>query len=142
MSAGTGTEIYIGPYLIHRHPDLWEETSRLLPSASAPNSRDTDIRARCCRFRLARETASRDFFARLEMQIHLTTDIRGALLRFDGVGPHHALLIFGAAPLAAASNCRGISPTKKLASRFEVLLVSKICRYDAVSRDPGRLAQR
>ena len=31
-----GTEIYISPYFIHRHPDLWEAPDRFDPDRSPP----------------------------------------------------------------------------------------------------------
>ena len=77
-----GTEIYISPYFIHRHPDLWEDPDRFNPDRFAPDH----LQGRPPLAMLAFSTGPRncigEFFARIEMQIHLMTIAKRLRLRF------------------------------------------------------------
>jgi cytochrome P450 len=82
-----GTEINIAPYLIHRHPDLWEEPSRLVPERfSAKRSRHRHALA-MLPFSVGPRDCIGDFFARIVMQIHLMIIAQRLRLRYQEAAP-------------------------------------------------------
>jgi cytochrome P450 len=66
-----GTEVYISPYLIQRHPDLWEEPNSFHPE----RFKSTGVRERrsatMLPFSLGPRNCIGEVFARTEMQVHL-----------------------------------------------------------------------
>lgn len=77
-----GTEIYIPPYFIQRHPDLWEEPDRFNPDRfSAENSKHRH-RLATIPFSVGPRNCIGALFARIEMQIHLMTIARHLRLRY------------------------------------------------------------
>jgi cytochrome P450 len=82
-----GTEIYISPYLIHRHRDLWEEPNRFVPERfSAERSRHRHPLA-MLPFSGGPRNCIGDFFARVEMQIHLMIIAQRLRLHYAEVAP-------------------------------------------------------
>ncbi|MGC2705319.1 MAG: cytochrome P450 [Candidatus Acidiferrales bacterium] len=77
-----GTEIYISPYIIQRHPDLWAEPDSFQPE----RFNLTDVRekraAAMLPFSIGPRNCIGEFFARTEMQIHVMTIARRIRLRF------------------------------------------------------------
>ncbi|MGA9470912.1 MAG: cytochrome P450 [Terriglobales bacterium] len=68
-----GTEIYVSPYFIQRHPDLWEEHDRFNPDRFDPeNSRESNPLA-MIPFSTGPRNCIGENLARVEMQIHLMT---------------------------------------------------------------------
>jgi cytochrome P450 len=66
-----GTELYLPPYFIQRHPDLWEEPERFNPDRfRAENSRHRH-RMATIPFSAGPRNCIGTHFARIEMQIHL-----------------------------------------------------------------------
>ena len=68
-----GTEVYISPYVIQRHPDLWVEPDSFHPE----RFKSTDVRERRSATMLPFSAGPRncigEVFARTEMQVHLMT---------------------------------------------------------------------
>ena len=68
-----GTEIYIPPYFIQRHPDLWEEPDRFDPDRFHPENLKLRHRLAAIPFSAGPRNCIGGLFARVEMQIHLMT---------------------------------------------------------------------
>jgi cytochrome P450 len=76
-----GTEVYISPYLIQRHPAHWEDPDRFNPDrfdAGRPGDRHG---LAMLPFSAGPRKCIGEFFARIEMQIHLMTIARRLRLR-------------------------------------------------------------
>lgn len=77
-----GTEIYISPYFIQRHPNLWNEPDRFNPDRfSFENSRHRH-RLATLPFSSGPRNCIGASFARVQMQIHLMTIARHLRLRY------------------------------------------------------------
>jgi cytochrome P450 len=77
-----GTEIYISPYLIQRHPDHWQNPDRFNPDRFAQEqSRDRQALA-MLPFSAGPRKCIGDIFARVEMQIHVMTIAKQLRLRY------------------------------------------------------------
>ncbi len=82
-----GTEIYISPYLIQRHPAYWEAPDRFHPERFAsvpPQNRPT---LAMLPFSAGPRKCIGEFLARIEMQIHLMTIAEHLRLRWVGGNP-------------------------------------------------------
>ncbi len=77
-----GTEIYIAPYFIQRHPDLWEEPDRFNPDRFRPENSKHRHRLATIPFSAGPRNCIGEHFARMEMQIHLMTIARCLRLRY------------------------------------------------------------
>ena len=77
-----GTEIYISPYFIHRHPDIWEDPDRFNPDRFAPDHSQGRPPLAMIPFSTGPRNCIGEFFARIEMQIHLMTIAKQLRLRF------------------------------------------------------------
>jgi cytochrome P450 len=82
-----GTEIYISPYLIHRHPRLWDE-----PDVFNPHRFDDDhARKRhplsILPFSVGPRNCIGEFLARVEMQFHVMMVAKRLRLRYLGSEP-------------------------------------------------------
>jgi cytochrome P450 len=77
-----GTEIYISPYFIQRHPDLWEDPDRFNPDRFGPDYSQDRHRLAMLPFSAGPRNCIGEFFARIEMQIHLITIAKQLRLRF------------------------------------------------------------
>jgi cytochrome P450 len=76
-----GTEIYISPYLIQRHPDLWKDPDRFDPDRfQAGQLRDRHELA-MLPFSAGPRKCIGELFARIEMQIHLIVIAKELRLR-------------------------------------------------------------
>jgi cytochrome P450 len=82
-----GTEIYIAPYFIQRHPDLWEEPDRFNPDRFRPENSRHRHRLATIPFSAGPRNCIGEHFARMEMQIHLMTIARCLRLRYIPSGP-------------------------------------------------------
>jgi len=81
-----GTEIYISPYLLQRHPRLWQEPERFNPDRFAEESPDQP-RLSMCPFSAGPRNCIGEFFARIEMQIHIMLIARELRLRYGAAEP-------------------------------------------------------
>jgi len=66
-----GTEVYILPYFIQRHPDLWEAPERFDPDRFAPDRSQDRHPLAMLPFSAGPRSCIGEFLSRLEMQIHL-----------------------------------------------------------------------
>ena len=66
-----GTEIYVSPYFIHRHPGVWEEPDRFDPDRFNPGYSRNRHRLAALPFSAGPRNCIGSLFARIEMQIHL-----------------------------------------------------------------------
>ena len=82
-----GTEIYIPPYFIQRHPDLWEEPDRFDPDRFRPENSLHRHRLATIPFSVGPRNCIGAVFARIEMQIHVMTIARHLRLRYVQSGP-------------------------------------------------------
>ena len=82
-----GTEIYIPPYFIQRHPDLWEEPDRFDPDRFSPENSTHRHRLAAIPFSAGPRNCTGALFARMEMQIHLMTIAKHLRLRYIQAGP-------------------------------------------------------
>lgn len=77
-----GTEIYISPYFIQRHPDLWEAPDRFNPDRFDADHLQDRHRLTMLPFSAGPRNCIGEYFARIEMQIHLMTIARQLRLRY------------------------------------------------------------
>jgi len=77
-----GTEIYIPPYFIQRHPDLWDEPDRFNPDRFSPENSRQRHRLASIPFSAGPRNCIGALFARTEMQIHLMTIAKHLRLRY------------------------------------------------------------
>jgi cytochrome P450 len=77
-----GTEIYLPPYFIQRHPDLWQEPERFNPDRFLPQNSRYRHRLATIPFSVGPRNCIGAAFARIEMQIHLMTIARYLRLRY------------------------------------------------------------
>jgi cytochrome P450 len=77
-----GTEIYVPPYFIQRHPNLWEEPDRFNPDRFRPEYSKHRHRLATIPFSSGPRNCIGAHFARVEMQIHLLTIARYLRLRY------------------------------------------------------------
>jgi len=77
-----GTEIYISPYFIQRHPDFWEAADEFKPERFACNWA-TRSELAMLPFSAGPRNCIGEFLARLEIQIHLVTIAKHLRLRYS-----------------------------------------------------------
>ena len=77
-----GTEIYVPPYFIQRHPKIWEEPDRFNPDRFRPDNPINRHRLATIPFSAGPRNCVGALFARIEMQIHLMTIARYLRLRY------------------------------------------------------------
>ena len=77
-----GTEIYISPYFIQRHPDFWEASDQFKPERFGSNSA-TRSELTMLPFSVGPRNCIGEFLARLEIQIHLITIAKHLRLRYS-----------------------------------------------------------
>jgi len=82
-----GTEIYVPPYFIQRHPDVWEEPNRFNPDRFRPDNSKHRHRLATIPFSAGPRNCIGALFARIEMQIHLLTIARYLRLRYIQSSP-------------------------------------------------------
>jgi cytochrome P450 len=82
-----GTEIYISPYLIHRHPGLWEAPDRFNPDRFDPCRSKERHALAMLPFSVGPRKCIGESLARIEMQIHLMTIGKHLRLRWVGGKP-------------------------------------------------------
>jgi len=66
-----GTEIYVSPYFIQRHPSLWENPDQFDPERFAPGDTEKRRRMMLLPFSVGPRSCIGEYFSRLEMQIHV-----------------------------------------------------------------------
>jgi cytochrome P450 len=76
-----GTEIYISPYLIQRHPSFWDAPDRFNPNRFRPDESRTRHPMTMIPFSAGPRKCIGESLARIEMQIHLMTIAKHLRLR-------------------------------------------------------------
>jgi cytochrome P450 len=76
-----GTEIYISPYLIQRHPALWKDPDCFNPDRFDPIQSQDRHALKMLPFSAGPRKCIGEFLARIEMQIHLMTIAKHLRLR-------------------------------------------------------------
>lgn len=76
-----GTEIYISPYYLQRHPAFWDDPDRFNPDRFGPDQLRDKRAIAMLPFSAGPRKCIGEEFARIEMQIHLTTIARQLRLR-------------------------------------------------------------
>lgn len=66
-----GTEIYVSPYFIQRHPGLWENPDQFDPERFAPGDTEKRRRLMLLPFSVGPRSCIGEYFSRLEMQLHV-----------------------------------------------------------------------
>jgi cytochrome P450 len=82
-----GTEIYVSPYFIQRHPDLWENPERFDPDRFSPGDSEKRRRMMTLPFSVGPRSCIGEYFSRLEMQLHLIMVQKRLRLRYDETKP-------------------------------------------------------
>ncbi len=82
-----GTEIYISPYLIQRHPTFWKDPDRFNADRFAPDESRTRHPMTMIPFSAGPRKCIGESLARIEMQIHLVTIAKHLRLRSVGEQP-------------------------------------------------------
>lgn len=82
-----GTEIYISPYFIQRHPGLWEDPHRFNPDRFGSDQSSDRPRRAMLAFSAGPRNCVGELLARLEMQLHLLIVARRLRLRYVQTGP-------------------------------------------------------
>ncbi len=80
-SVPPGTEIYVSPYLIQRHPAFWEAPDRFNPDRFGPDQSRSRHPMTMIPFGAGPRKCIGESFARIEMQIHLMTIAKHLRLR-------------------------------------------------------------
>jgi cytochrome P450 len=80
-----GTEIYISPYLLQRHPHLWKDPDRFDPERFRPS--ENQSRLAMCPFGAGPRNCIGEYFARVEMQLHLMILAAELRLQYDDARP-------------------------------------------------------
>jgi cytochrome P450 len=82
-----GTELYVPPYFIQRHPDLWEEPDQFNPDRFRPENSKHRHRMAMIPFSAGPRNCIGMHFARIEMQIHLMIIARCLRLEYVASRP-------------------------------------------------------
>jgi enediyne biosynthesis protein E7 len=78
-----GTEIYMSPYLLQRHPRYWEVPDRFDPGRFAAEESQQRHALAACPFGAGPRNCIGEFFARVEMQVHVLLIARVLRLRYS-----------------------------------------------------------
>jgi cytochrome P450 len=81
------SEIYFSPYLIQRHPDIWEAPDRFDPDHFAPDRAKDRHELAMLPFGAGPRNCVGEALARYEMQIHLIMIARRLRLRYENARP-------------------------------------------------------
>ena len=82
-----GTEIYIPPYFIQRHPALWRDPDQFDPDRFDPAQPQDRHPLALLPFSAGPRNCIGELLARVEMQIHLMTIAKRLRLRYDDKTP-------------------------------------------------------
>ncbi len=82
-----GTEIYIFPYFIQRHPNLWDEPDRFNPDRFSPNCSRNRHPVAMVPFSAGPRNCIGESLARMEMEIHLMIVAKRLRLRYFEAKP-------------------------------------------------------
>jgi cytochrome P450 len=77
-----GTEIYVPPYFIQRHPEVWEEPDRFNPDRFRSDNTKRRHRLATIPFSIGPRNCVGEHFARMEMQLHLMVIAGSLRLRY------------------------------------------------------------
>jgi cytochrome P450 len=82
-----GTELYISPYFIQRHPGLWEAPDRFNPDRFGPDHSQDRHPLAMLAFSAGPRNCIGELLARIEMHIHLMTIAKRLRLRYVEKAP-------------------------------------------------------
>jgi cytochrome P450 len=82
-----GTEIYISPYFIHRHPGLWDDPHRFNPDRFGSDHAEDQPQGALLAFSAGPRNCIGELLARIEMQIHLMMIAKRLRLRYVQTKP-------------------------------------------------------
>lgn len=82
-----GTEIYIPPYFIQRHPAFWDDPDRFDPDRFDPARSEKRHPVATLPFSVGPRNCIGELLARVEMQIHLMTIVKHLRLRYEDRTP-------------------------------------------------------
>ncbi|MFZ0087493.1 MAG: cytochrome P450, partial [Candidatus Acidiferrales bacterium] len=82
-----GTEIYIPPYFIQRHPNVWEDPDTFNPDRFQPENSKRRHRLATIPFSSGPRNCIGALFARVEMQIHVMVVAKHLRLRYTETRP-------------------------------------------------------
>ena len=82
-----GTEIYISPYLLQRHPGLWDDPDDFDPGRFGVEQARDRHQLATCPFGAGPRNCIGEFFARIEMQVHVLLIARVLRLRHEKPPP-------------------------------------------------------
>lgn len=82
-----GSDVFIIPYLIHRREDIWEQPESFLPGRFAPERERERHKFAYFPFAAGPRQCIGDFFAMVEMQLHLASVLPALHLRRDEALP-------------------------------------------------------
>ncbi len=77
-----GTEIYVSPYFIHRHPRIWKDPDRFNPDRFGAHRSGDRHRLAMIPFSAGPRNCVGALFARVEMQLHLLMVAKHMRLRY------------------------------------------------------------
>jgi cytochrome P450 len=66
-----GTDIFIAPYFLHRHPDFWQDVEEFQPQRFSEEAAKDRHKQAFIPFSAGPRRCIGDFFATVEMQVHL-----------------------------------------------------------------------
>ncbi|MGH8501477.1 MAG: cytochrome P450 [Gammaproteobacteria bacterium] len=82
-----GTDIFMAPYFVHRHPQFWDEPEAFKPERFSPEAGRQRHKFVYFPFSMGQRRCIGEFFALIEMQIHLRAVARRLRLRHVPGGP-------------------------------------------------------
>lgn len=82
-----GTEIYISPFLLQRHPKLWESPADFDPDRFAAEKTKERHPLATCPFGAGPRNCIGELFARIEMQVHLALILKEMHLAYPETAP-------------------------------------------------------
>lgn len=82
-----GTEIYISPYLLQRHPTLWDDPGDFDPGRFEAEQARGRHQLATCPFGAGPRNCIGEHFARIEMQVHLMLIARALRMRQEAPPP-------------------------------------------------------
>lgn len=82
-----GSNIFISPYYMHRHPDYWPEAEKYDPGRFNPESEKQQHKTAFIPFSAGPRRCIGDFFAVVEMQIHFALMLPEFKMEYQAEGP-------------------------------------------------------
>jgi cytochrome P450 len=132
-----GTEIYIAPYFIQRHPDLWDAPDRFNPDRFGPDQLQGRHPLALFPFSAGPRNCIGEFLARVEMQIHVMIVAKQLRLRYDerkppeldaGVNLRSKHDFIMTPEIKVPTNCRSVQSSAERTLHFDGVTNETVCR--------------